>query len=115
MEKRERKEGRREDASSFQEHMLLSNPELALQRCLQAFLGRYGVMLENGGKDPSTAAGQELRNTVLDRRQEEARAALFSDWASASYAWNKEETAQGMSPPSTDFWTQILVSPISGI
>ena len=72
-------------------------------------------MLENGGKDPSTAAGQELRNTVLDRRQEEARAALFSDWASASYAWNKEETAQGMSPPSTDFWTQILVSPTSGI
>ncbi len=67
------------------------------------------MMLENGGKDPTTPAGRELRDTVLDRRQEEARAALFSDWASASYAWNKEETAQGMAPPSTDFWTQILV------
>lgn len=78
--------------------------------CLQSFLGRYGVMLENGGKDPTTPAGRELRTTVLDRRQEEARAAMFSDWASASYAWNKEETAQGgMSPPSVDFWTQILV------
>ena len=67
-------------------------------------------MLENGGKDPTTPAGQELRTTVLDRRQEEARAAMFSDWASASYAWNKEETAQGMNPPSIDFWTHILVS-----
>lgn len=77
---------------------------------LQAFLGRYSVMLENGGRDPSTPAGIELQNTVLDRRQEEARAALFSDWASAAYAWNKEETAQGMSPPSNEFWTQVLVS-----
>lgn len=66
-------------------------------------------MLENGGRDPSTPAGIELRNTVLDRRQEEARAALFSDWASAAYAWNKEETAEGLSPPSNEFWTQVLV------
>ena len=44
------------------------------------------------------------------QRQEEARAALFSDWASAAYAWNKEEMAQGMKPPSLTFWTQVLVS-----
>ena len=60
---------------------------------------------------PNNPAGQELRTTVLDRRQEEARAAMFSDWASASYAWNKEETSQGMSAPSVDFWTHILVGP----
>lgn len=76
---------------------------------LQHFLGRYRVMLENGGRDPSTLAGRELRDTVLDRRQEEARAAMFSHWSSAAYAWNKEETGGGVQPPSPDFWTSLLV------
>lgn len=71
-------------------------------------------MLENGGKDPTTPAGKELRETVLARRQEEARAAMFSHWASAAYAWNKEETAQGMKPPSQNFWMQVLVRSLPG-
>ena len=40
---------------------------------LQRFLGRYRHMLENGGKDPMTQAGRELRQLVLDRRGEEVR------------------------------------------
>lgn len=75
----------------------------------QAFLSRYSALLENGGKDPSTPAGREVQERVLVRRQEEARVALFSDWSSALYAWNKEETGVGLTPPSTTFWKQVLV------
>jgi len=42
-----------------------------LRPMLQQFLGRYRHMLEHGGKDPTTEAGRELRQLVLDRREEE--------------------------------------------
>ena len=41
--------------------------ELRCNSGMQHFLGRYRTMLDNGGKDPTTQAGKELRDTVLDR------------------------------------------------
>ena len=43
------------------------------------------------------------------QRLEEARIALFSRWSSATLAWNREETRNGLQPPSVGFYTELLV------
>lgn len=43
------------------------------------------------------------------QRLEEAKIAMFSKWSSGQLAWNREETAKGLTPPSEQFYVQVLV------
>lgn len=68
--------------------------------------------MKSSSKDPERfVVHSEIDCLIwLLQRLEEARIALFSKWSSAALAWNREETASGLLPPSPAFYAHVLVS-----
>lgn len=74
-----------------------------------ALIHRLRGLLDQGGWNADSPAGQELKAIINLRHKEEYRNALFSRWFVALAAWNDEIMRDpAVSPPAASFWGKVL-------
>lgn len=82
--------------------------EIFISGILPNYLEHMRKLLESGGWDASSAAGQQLISLVHQRRLAEERIGLCTKWADMLMSWNQQEAATLTKPPSTTFHISLL-------